>query len=246
VKTSVIIPNRLQGRPGGAPGQLYLHRAVASVRRQTAAAVVELEVVVGLDPGVPPPVSRPGVVFAHGRVARQACALNAAVAASRCDLLAFLEDDDLWHPRRLEYGLACLAEFDLVTCNQLEVDPQERPVGVNDYATPSGWLLSRAAWDRVGPFDETFTFVDSEFLGRAQGQRLRRVHLVEAGASFRAGLVQVARNSAVRRTQERGPLVVRAVNSGGVVASLAQGGGARQRHQEDCRRMVAKYGTIPW
>ena len=242
MQISIVIPSRLQAVPGGAPGELYLHRALASVRRQTAAVA---EVVVGLDPGMQPP-ALPGVAFAHGRAARQACALNAAVAASRGELIAFLEDDDRWHPRRLEYGLACLGEFDLVTCNQLEVDAQGRPLGVNDYPTPSGWLLPRAAWERVGPFDDTFTFVDSEFLGRVNAGRRRRVHLVEEGATFRKGLVQVARYSAVRQTTERAPLVVRAVNAGGVVAALAQQEAARRRHEEDCRRMVAKYGAIPW
>ena len=50
----------------------------------------------------------------------------------------------------------------------------------------------------------------------------------------------------MRQTTERAPLVVRAVNAGGVVASLGQGEAARRRHEEDCRRMVAKYGLIPW
>jgi Tfp pilus assembly protein PilF len=245
MRVSVVIPSRLQALPGGAPGELYLHRAVASVCRQTAARAAELEVVVGLDPEVrPPPLV--GVVLTHGERARQACALNAAVAACRGQVIAFLEDDDLRHPKRLEYGLGCLAEFDLVTCNQLEVDPQGRPLGVNDYPTPSGWLLPRTTWERVGPFDETFTFVDSELLGRVNAGRLRRVHLVEAGATFRPGLINVARYSAVRQTTERPPLVVRAVNAGGVVASLGQGEAARRRHEEDCRRMVAKYGLIPW
>ena len=245
MKVSVVIPSRLQALPGGGPGELYLQRALRSVRQQTAARLAELEVVIGLDPGVrPPPL--PGITFAHGERARQACALNAAVAAGRGEVIAFLEDDDCWHPRRLEYGLDCLAEFDVVTCNQLEVDPQGKSLGVNDYPTPSGWLLPRVTWERVGPFDETYTFVDSEFLGRVNAGRRRRVHLVEEGATFRKGLVQVARYSAVRQTKEGVPLVVRAVNAGGVVAALAQQEAARRRHEEDCRRMVAKYGAIPW
>ena len=88
--------------------------------------------------------------------------------------------------------------------------------------------------------------MDSELLGRVNAGRLRRVHLVEARATFRPGLIHVARSSAVRQTKEGEPLVVRAVNAGGVVAALGQGEAARRRHEQDCRRMLAKFGAIPW
>jgi hypothetical protein len=216
------------------------------VLKQTVCGQAQLEIVVGLDPGIRLPPDFTGVAAANGREARQACAVNAAVAASRGELLAFLEDDDRWHPRRLEYGVCSLAGFDLVTCNQLEVDPQGRPVQVNDYPTPSGWLLPRAVWERLGPFDESFTFVDSEYLGRMHLRRLRRLHLVEASAPPRAGLANVARYSAIARTTENQPLVLRTVNGGGVMASVSRQETARRRHEEDCRRMLALYGGIPW
>jgi hypothetical protein len=88
--------------------------------------------------------------------------------------------------------------------------------------------------------------VDSQLLGRVNAGRLRRVHLVEAAATFRPGLINVARYSAVRQTKEGAPLVVRAVNAGGVVAALGQQEAARRRHEQDCRRTRERYGAIPW
>src|SRR5262249_34956041 len=145
------------------------------------AAAVQVEVVVGLDPGVALPPRFAGLKAAHAAQPRQAAALNAAVAAASGEVLAFLEDDDYWEPRRLEYGLPQLERFDLVTCNQREVDEDGSFVGINDYPTPSGWLLRKATWEAVGPFDESYTFVDSEWLGRANARSLRRLHLIEAG-----------------------------------------------------------------
>jgi hypothetical protein len=193
MRIAVIIASRLQALPGGGQGELYLHRSIASVRRQTVAPTSDMEVVVGLDPGVRLAAPLPGVVTVNAAKARQACAINAAVAASRGELLAILEDDDVWHRRRLEYGLRCLDRADLVTSNQLEVDAAGKPMQVNDYPTPSGWLLPCAVWERVGPFDESFSFPDSEYLGRVHMQRLRRLHLVEARATVRPGLGNVAR-----------------------------------------------------
>ena len=246
MKVSVIIATRLQTRPDAGPESLWLDRALRSVRRQTVPGI-ELEVVLGLDPGVCPPPRLASLVAAHGDQPRQACALNAAVAASTGDVLAFLEDDDYWEPRRLEYGLACLERYDLISCNQREVDEDGSFVAINDYPTPSGWLLPRASWERVGPFDESYTFVDSEWLGRANALRLRRLHLIEAGPKEgRTALGMVQQFAELALTRERDPLVIRTVNPRGVVGTAAAQEEARRRHENDVRRMTAKYGGIPW
>jgi hypothetical protein len=237
VKVSVIIASRLQLRPHAGPESLWLDRALRSVRRQTAPEV-ELEIVIGLDPGAILPPRFASLVAANATRPCQADALNAAVAAATGEVLAFLEDDDYWEPRRLQYGLRHLNRF---------VDEDGSFVAINDYPTPSGWLLRRATWENVGPFDDSYTFVDSEWLGRANLLRLRRLHLIEAGPHGpRRRLEMVQRFSAILATQQRDPLVLRTVNPHGVVGAAQAQEEARRRHERDVQRMIAKYGDIPW
>lgn len=247
MKVTVIAASRLQPRPHAGPENLWLDRALRSVRRQTVSGI-ELEIVIGLDPGVILPSRFAGLVIANAIRPCQAGALNAAVAAATGDVLAFLEDDDYWEPKRLEYGLHRLNHFELVTCNQREIDEDGSFVAINDYPTPSGWLLRRATWNAVGPFDESFTFVDSEWLGRANLLRLRRLHWIEAGAHTlrRPRLDLLQRFSVVQATQERDPLVLRTVNPHGVVGLTQTHAEARRRQESDVQRMVARYGAIPW
>ncbi len=246
MRISVIIATRLQSQLHAGPDALWLDRALRSVRRQTVAAKLPLEVVAGLDPGVALPGRFSGVVAANAARPGQSAALNAAVAAAGGEVVAVLEDDDYWEPKRLEYGLAWLEKHDLVTCNQREVDADGSFVGVNDYPTPSGWLMRTATWRQVGPFDESFTFPDSEWLGRANAARLRRMHLVEVGAPIRPGILQVARHSAIATTAERDPLVLRTVNPAGVMGTARSQPAARLKHEADTQRLVEKYGGIPW
>jgi hypothetical protein len=243
---SVIIATRLQPRPDAGAEAIWLDRALRSVRRQILSTTVQLEIVVGLDPGACLPERMAGLIAATAPRKRQAAALNAAVAASSGELLAFLEDDDYWEPKRLLYGLQNIEKYDLITSNQREVDPDGSFLGINDYPTPSGWLLRRTAWKLVGPFDEDFTFVDSEWLGRANNAKLRRLHLIEANASDRKRLGLVARTSHIGCTAERDPLVIRTENAIGVVGTARQDEAARKRHEDDVGRLQELYGGTPW
>jgi hypothetical protein len=249
MKISTIIPSRLHPLPGAQPEALWLDRALLSVRGQTVCEQVELEIVVGLDPGVKLPERFLNIAVAQGRVADQAAVVNAAVAASSGDVLAFLEDDDVWRPRRLEYGLRCLKDFDVVTTNQSEFH-NGLFFRINDFPTPSGWLMPRAVWDRLGPMDESIPYhVDTEYLGRMIAARLRRAHLVERDAPdgpSRPWLQNVARYSAIGRTAERDPLVDRTVNTSGRMSEIARDEAARSRSADAHRRMFEKFGLIPW
>jgi glycosyltransferase involved in cell wall biosynthesis len=101
--TSVLIPSR--DRP------FELERALASALGQRG---VELEVVV-IDDGSEPPASEVVDRVGDGRVRTArlpglgvAAARNAGLAAARGDRVAFLDDDDHWHPEKLRVQLEAM------------------------------------------------------------------------------------------------------------------------------------------
>lgn len=92
----------------------------------------------------------------------QAAALNRGIAESRGALLAFLDADDLWRPRKLELQCAAFdaepsleAVYGLVEERVLGgAAPAARDGRVLPAHLPSALLIRRAALGRVGPFDE--------------------------------------------------------------------------------------------
>ncbi len=266
---SLIIPSRLQPNPISEAGNLWLDRALMSVARQT---LPPTEIFVGLDAGarenVPARFVRGPlyVLFISAAKAGQAAALNAAARASTGEWLAFLEDDDQWEPSFLETAMSLAGDeragkFDFVTSNQREVDEAGGFVRYNDFATPSGWLIRASTWGDLGGFDESFRFhVDTDFLGRANAAKVRRCHIVEAGALSidasadvpgeahrRVEWIQaVGAHSALVESTEREPLVVRTVNQGGGMWTIANNPAAAAVSREEHARMKAKYGSVPW
>lgn len=108
MKVSVVVPTRKQSNP--KTGRPYLERALASLGRQLADT--EVVPVVGVDLS-PVPLG-------------QARTVNEAVARADGELLAFLEDDDTWDPHKLVIQIPLLERFELITCNQREVDESGR------------------------------------------------------------------------------------------------------------------------
>jgi glycosyltransferase involved in cell wall biosynthesis len=238
----------LEVGPLDAGGTLWLDRALASVRAQSVADSVRLEIVVGLDPGASLPEPLSGVRFAHASAPSQVHAMNAAVAAAQGDVLAFLEDDDRWMPRRLVYGLAYLARYDLVTANQLEVAADGTVRRIFDFPTPSGWLLRRTTWELLGPLDETLHFhMDNDYLGRVNARALKRLHLVERNAEMsRRRLQKVARFSDIATTGEAGPLVTRTMNYGsGKMARIRRDASAKEQSDAEHVLLRSRYGGMP-
>jgi glycosyltransferase involved in cell wall biosynthesis len=160
MSVSVVIPTR--DRPAA------LRRAVASALAQSHRP---LEVIV-VDDG-----ERPASLFADPlvRVIRVApprgdpgAARNVGVAGARGEFVAFLDDDDAWHPAKLARQLAVVADAGATSCGFEVRDERgrliERHVPRSDdlrhdllmrpMLQPSALLVRRAALDRAGGFPE--------------------------------------------------------------------------------------------
>jgi len=245
---SVIIPSRLQQRIGAADGTLWLDQALAQVARQEAGLVCE--VIVGIDPNAVPPPRFDPALFRHAAAPGQASALNAAIAAARGEFLAILEDDDGWAPCKLREQMRHLERYDIVTAGQLELDSEGTQVGERVFATPSGWLMRRTIFDRVGAFDPAFRYrLDNEWLGRANAVGLHRIHLLSRSAivSDPLAVANVAKRSAVMLGPEScSHLVFRTVNPNGGTTRTNTEEEAAQRSRQEYALLVDRFGEIPW
>ena len=174
-------------------GARFLGEALASVLAQTYPPA---EVVV-VDDGSTDDSAKIAASFNGVRVLMQAnagpsAARNAGVAGSSAVVIAFLDADDTWLPRKLERQVAALesdAGLGLVLCYQkYRIEgPAGAPAwfrgpidgGSERGAVPSNWLLPRHVFERVGPFDPTVRYAeDQEWFARALAANIRR-HYVE-------------------------------------------------------------------
>jgi glycosyltransferase involved in cell wall biosynthesis len=256
-RLSVIIPSRTQ------PDQsLFLARALKSVQEQTARARVLIDAVIGLDPGAAPPDlphSDLPVRCTNAAAPSQAAALNAAATLFDVDYLAFLEDDDRWLPAHLAVALECLEQAQFVSTTQLEVDAAGTIIRINDFPTPSGWVMPRSTWERVGAFDPRFRYhLDNEWLGRLGAAAVSRIHSTEATAPAQLTLAAQVRpwlanvvihgGGQVRlaRHNQALPNVVRLVHPGSGMAQIAHEPAKQQASLDEIARLQAKYGRLPW
>ncbi len=122
---TVVIPTN-RGGP-------YLSEAVASLRAQSAAP----DEVILVDDGSPSPglaaVARElDVTYVRKDAGGISSARNAGVARATGDWIAFLDDDDLWHPNRLNAQLTALTHAaDAIACftGGEYIDADGRPFG---------------------------------------------------------------------------------------------------------------------
>jgi glycosyltransferase involved in cell wall biosynthesis len=171
---SVVIPTRNRPEMLGA--------AIDSVLAQTFTDYEIVVVINGPDNAATPKTSE--IATATGcrivRVERAgiAVALNAGIAAARGEWIAFLDDDDLWEPNRLEAELTIVdAAADVIFCNIVKFDetrsalePPLRPppaVSIAEAMTLKNYgggcspaMAKRAAILDVGGFDETLNSPD--------------------------------------------------------------------------------------
>ncbi len=212
---SVIVVTR--DRPG------LVADALASVAAQTLAP---LEVRVGDDGGGHEP-ALPGAALLeltwlpldHGQ---PAASRNAAAAGARGDLLAFLDDDDLWRPDHMAglvtafedpgVGFAwrdCDVVREEVRADGTRVALERRTIArdwdealmrSDDYLPPSTWGMRRSLFEALGGFDPSFRYSeDWDLVLRAAAvTRVRRVPGVSVEVRLRA-----TGNVSADRTRER-------------------------------------------
>ena len=257
-RVSVLVPSRLERSPRGG---FFLEHCVRSVRGQTLAAHVDLQILVGIDPGaeVPNELAALGVQFERGEAPSQPAALNAAAAAMTGDFVAILEDDDTWDPRYLTIAVSALEDNEFVSSTQLELSPEGVVLRINDFPTPSGWVMHRAVFDEVGRFNTEFKLhLDSEWLGRLAETGRRRLHLIESTAPVkiqyilpgRPMLANVLRlggpSAGLGRHTDALPLVHRLVHPSSGTARIGADAAFRGRSALGISRLTARFGRLPW
>jgi len=256
-RLTVVIPSRKQPQQGA-----YLERAINSVQSQSVASRLSLNVVVAIDQWEEPPpsvASKPGVRFVESNGRSQVAALNAGMEMASGDYISFLEDDDQWQPQFVELALTALSQGDFVSSTQLEIDEQGSVVRINDFATPSGWLMPVSTWERVGAFDASYRYhLDNEWLGRLANSGARRIHMIEATAPVHLDMMRAIRPWLYMVTQFGGPQVrymrhqflapqvLRMVHPGSGMAQIATNPESSQVSQREFARLTERFGHVPW
>jgi hypothetical protein len=252
----VIIPSRLANN---SKGELFLQMAVNSVHRQTIKSLIKINISVGVDLDSIPPMSNQWsqIHFCVGG-STQAAALNAASAILDHELVAFLEDDDEWHPTFLETAIHGLEHVDFISSTQLEVNADGFVLGINDFPTPSGWVMKSEVWKNIARFDENYLFhLDNEWLGRLALSQFKRAHLVEATAPIdsnslirRPWLLNVLRNGGPNvkliRHNQLIPLVKRTVHGKSGMAEIANDVRSKMRSDKEHELLIKRFSRIPW
>jgi len=175
--------------------------ALGSVARQSAAP---LEVRVADDGDTPATAAVADAALLEVTVIpvaarRIGAARNAAARDARGALLAFLDDDDRWLPDHLAPLAAAFADADVelafrdaavireriaaggarteLARRVIARDWEDGLMRTDDYLPPSGWMVRRTLFERLGGFDPAFRYSeDWDFLLRAaRVTRPRRV-----------------------------------------------------------------------
>lgn len=261
----VVIPSRNQSQQG-----VFLRKAVRSVESQTILPSLDVRILIAADPGVKssviPTSECCAVQLVESDHASQASALNAGLRLVEASYVAFLEDDDQWEPAFLEVALQSLRQLSssgrtlgLVSSTQLELDSAGDVERVNDFATPSGWLMTSSTIKAVGPFDPSFRWhLDNDWLGRAFSQRVPRLHLIESTAPLKLQHLAQVRPWLLKVVQLSGgtcqlcrhhlptPLVRRLVHPGSGMAQIAMDPERQKQSRDEQARLRSMYGRCPW
>jgi hypothetical protein len=241
---------------------LFLEKAIRSIFHQSIAPKLAIDVVIGVDPGSTIPSNAQflqTVCFVQSGEASQASALNAAARTLDHSYLAILEDDDEWHPDYLMVAMEALNQAEFISSTQIQFDARGEVVCINDFPTPSGWVMSRKVWETIGAFNESYRFhLDSEWLGRLAESGIKRGHLVEATAPLDQRWMTMVRPwlhhvltqggpaSSIVRHQSAFPLIRRLVYEGSGMHAIMVDPVARKRSQMEHAWLKRRFGRIPW
>jgi glycosyltransferase involved in cell wall biosynthesis len=254
---TVIIPSRT-----GPQQRQFLSRAVRSIQQQSVFDQYQFVILVGIDKGAEPEAeleSELGLKFVESYASSQAAALNGAIRKVDSDFIAFLEDDDQWYPHYLGNAMRCLEMTSFVSSNQVEFDEHGDLLRINDFATPSGWMMPQATLSKVGEFSDEYRFhLDNEWLGRLSEAGIPRLHMVEATAPVRADLVRAVRpwlanvvtlsggHCRLARHSQPVPLVRRLVHSGSGMARISKDEKLKAISTQEHQKMMVRFGRTPW
>ncbi|MGD0634436.1 MAG: glycosyltransferase family A protein [Beijerinckiaceae bacterium] len=263
LRLAIIIPTRLKPCTTEAGSRTFIERAMESALAQALDQPLKITFIAGVDVDADVPArlaQRPDLVIARSTGRSQILALNAAIAAAdqAYNFVAFLEDDDLWAPEFLAWSLLALVDHDFVSMSHVEIDESGKPVNIQDFPTPSSWLMLSGTLARVGAVDlKSKWHYDNDWLGRLGDSGLRRCHLVEKAAPLslprrllRPGIGHLLRDAGpnitlLRHASER-PLVIRLVHSGSGTAAVQSGGPAARESKNEYKWLIERYGRIPW
>lgn len=188
VTCSVIVPTH--NRP------VMLAAAVASVLAQRVTAV---ECIV-VDDGSAPPADLAGdrrlTLLRRDEPGGPAAARNLGLAAATGDVVAFLDDDDLWLPGRLDLALAGLERAPVAVCGDAPLaDPGASMTGrvlegrvydvILDATTPQMGVTAVRRGD-VLPFDETYLGAEDVDWWLRTAERHPVASVAEVGALLRS------------------------------------------------------------
>ena len=177
---------------------LFAH-ALQSIAAQT---LRPLEVRVADDGDTPvvdllPDLPLLGLTLLPVRAGQAGEARNAAAAGARGDVLAFLDDDDLWLPDHLAGLVGAFADPDVgfawrdcavvrehvhedgrreeLARVTLARDWDDALMATNDYLPPSAWAVRRGLFESLGGFDRAFRYSeDWDFVLRVKQAALVR------------------------------------------------------------------------
>jgi glycosyltransferase involved in cell wall biosynthesis len=244
----------------------------AALRSALAQTFGDIEVVV-VDDGTNTPVSLPpGTaddprvrLLRHEQNRGAAAARNTGVAAARAPWIAFLDADDIWREEKLErqFAAASARESGLLawvtgfrmtgrTVKDRRALVPAGATGVTDFANGcwfcpgSTLLVRRAAFERVGPFDESLPRLEDYdwFLrfGLAGGALAVEPHvLADIRVGSRPSSAKVRRSVALMRLKydpQRGGLDLGAAGRHRLDAYLALEEAAAHRNAGEFGRMV--------
>jgi hypothetical protein len=159
----------------------------------------------------------------------------------------------------LEFATLALLKSDFVSSTQSERDENNDFKRVNDFPTPSGWVMRSTMLKNVGYFNESYRFhLDNEWLGRLRNIGASRVHLVESTAptdftftqSSRYGLANVLQFSnghvELMRHDSPYPLINRLVHSKSGMHQINTNPELNKVSRDEYKMLVDTFGNIPW